>query len=301
MESNKTTTSSPFQTAGIATSIAQANGTPAPQKPATIAAAVRSTVAIPPSLRDGTRLRSTNSLSSGFFRCLLFGYPDSYKTVTAAHFGTPENTRIICMRREEQLIPLKGEDYKYITVRDIDEAKFALQHPETLWPDWSALKDKTLILDDGTELKDLLLEDADESRDRRQMYKEAKDDMRDILASAMRKDMNLIFVALARETRNNVLNKDVITPDLPPSMAGLVQADFEYVFYIDRPSKKLITTQVNEIVTKRREDGKGTESYQRIVMGKHKLPFSLVGKKVLEDREALDLRAVWAKVREAQK
>lgn len=275
-----------------------------PKPPTSIAAGVNAavgrTLAVPKGLVQG----NTKNLGSGYFHAVLYSETSARKTSTAAQFDSPENTRIIVTRRPEQLLPLRDLGYEYALCPDAASLRFALQRPEQLWPDWAARSTKTLVLDDGTEAVNMLLDEAGtidgkEVKDRRRSYMEAGAELRDLLKLTLAKPMNFIMVALAKVKENNITNADTVGPDLPPSMLNMVTTEFEYVLYIKKANYKLLTEDDRFVFTDIDPQTQKEKTYTRSVFAKTKYPLSFVGKGVVAREEALDLRAFWAKVRKA--
>lgn len=249
----------------------------------------------------GLLLGNTNDDIPDYMHACVYAETSARKTSTAARFGDAADVRIVLTRRKEQLIPLKGMGYQYAEVSDAASLTFALMYPEQLWPDWALRPNRTLVLDDGTQAVDILLEDASEIdgkevKDRRRSYTEAGKNLREILASVLRKPMHFILVALAKVRENALTNEERIAPDLPPSMQGMLMTELEFVFYIDTKSWTMFTDR-DRISVKDTDPNTGKEkTFIREIFAKNKLSLMDVGKNVLLQREKLDLAEVWKKV-----
>lgn len=246
----------------------------------------------------------TTEIMSPFFHCILYGETDARKSVTAAHFGTPENVRIIMTRRPEQLIALKGEPYKYYVTPDSQDLETACLYPEAIWPEWTSLDptERTIIIDDMTEGKELFLEansmieshgQVREVRDPRKMYAGATGDVRDMFRGLLARKHHLIVIATAKVYTNDITHEETVSPDLPPQMMRVVSTDFEFCFFIDKRTFQLLTRQRfdtwKELVNGREQ------THSRQVFAKNKIPLAQARTALLE-YEKLDLRAVWNKV-----
>ncbi len=253
-------------------------------------------------LSDG--VTTTDAVTSRKFHCLLYGDPDSRKTSMAARFAEdPADVAIILTRRPEQLLPLKGMGIRFKQCGTVESAKAALLYPEKVFGDvWASRPDRTLILDDISYFKDLVVEDEGiddggrEIKDVRRLYRGTKEVMWDIICrSVLTKDLNFIAIALANSWMPNKL-EERIGPDLPPKVNRLLGADFEYVLYSDKKSGRLWTTEHNTPVKFYNEVAKREDIYWRVTFAKHKLPLSLVGRKVVRPEEDPDLRALWSRI-----
>jgi hypothetical protein len=264
------------------------------------------------SLRSKIELFDASSLTQSYFRFVLYAETSRYKTTTAALFSDPDHTRIVLLRRKEQMLPLRDLGYKEIAhCPTLDKAQEALLHPEALWPEWAKLTDRYLMLDDLTQLKDMILEDSEttvdaagnerEVKDLRQIHRAAKDAMKDIIRGVLDKPMHFGCVAMAVSFPSQIDGNERIWPDLPPKMGNMVDTDFEFVLYID-DHYKLVTTEI-EIPFRYQDPKTGKEATKmRRIFAKHKLPLQYCkvekGKQpLLALREPLDLRAFWEKVR----
>lgn len=246
---------------------------------------------------------STGEVSNEWFHCLLYSGTDARKSTTAAKFGTPENTRIILVRRKEQLIPLRKLNYKAFLASDWSDVQNALLYPEAIWPEWAGLADRTLILDDATEAKDMAIEDNEvredgsEVKDFRQVIKGTLGDMRPVIKAVLRKPLHFIIVSMSRQF-DVTKDQGTVSPDLPSSIANLMMTDMEFVFYIDKKKWQIVTGEKRVAGLRKNEKGKD-EPYIQTIFAKHKLPEELEGKGILKPEESMNLRAIWEKIRAA--
>jgi hypothetical protein len=273
-------------------------------KPVTLAAAVNQAQArklpVPPSLKKF----NTKELTGGYLHACIYGETSARKSTTAATFGTPENVRIILTRRKEQLIPLREKGYEAALVEDEVALNYALMYPEQLWPEWAGLPDRTLVLDDGTEAVQMLLEgasviDGKEVRDRRRSYTEAGDQLREAVKVTLAKPQHFIMTALAKVRENALTNEERIAPDLPPSMQNLLMTEMEFVFYIKTRSWMFVTDREFQQI---KETVEGREKiFVREIFAKHKLPVGLAGKGLITPLEKMDLADIWKRVKDGKR
>lgn len=263
------------------------------------------------------QLFNTNDLHAGFFRCIFYGETDSRKTSTAARFGSPDEVRIILVRRPEQMIPLKGLGYTVFLAKDAQDFASAVQDPAALFGEaWAQNPNRTLVIDDITEAKDFLMESNEstvdnygnvhEVRDTRKVVKGAKDDMRAILKSALDAPQNLIVTALSRSIENPATDEERVTVDLPPSISSMFTTDFEYVFYSLKASSTLpqwqcLTSTETRGFKKINEKGREV-SYSRSTFAKLKLPLPVImsNPTLIPVRANADLRTIWNTILAAQ-
>ncbi len=259
-------------------------------------------------------VQNADELTSPRFRCLLYGDTDALKTTTAARFAGPDDVRIILVRNEAQMIALRGLGYKYYFAPDVDKATFALQFPEKVFGmEWAARPDATLILDDVTYLKDMSVEDNEtrtvgqhtvDVKDARQVYKAVLKDIGwdSFCRGILLKNFHFIAIALASSYKP-LPNEERVEPDLPPKMRQLLKTDFEHVLYIQksesRKDYRLLTQDTYERVVMTNEKGMAVP-YKRIIVAKHKLPVLVADQGIIKPVEPLDLRAFWAKIRDAE-
>jgi hypothetical protein len=247
---------------------------------------------------------NTNEIVSPYFRCFLYGDIDSGKTVVAARFGTPETVRIIMTRQKEQLFPLQGEDYKAFHANTVELFRYAVMYPEAVWPEWANIPNRTLIIDDITQVRDMLNDDntSETTQDQRRIAKQSKDDLREIIQlSALSKPMNLIIVGLERSWEEGKEIK--VTPELPPSMSAMLRADLEFVLYLKKtsPTTRVLYTETDREPFIKKDDKGKEQTYWINRFARVKLPLSLVGKGIVKPKEEANLRAIWERVRTAVK
>lgn len=266
--------------------------------------AVRQT---PPALLAKLQAKTANTRdmnnSKQWLRAMLYGDTDARKTTTAAHFGTPESTRIIMIRQREQLIPLRSEGYEYFLADNAAEVENAAMHCDSLWPDWAKHPDRLLILDDVTAFKDFEMEAGSvsdsgrEVKDVRRMVKTAKDAINEVIRDLMSRPMNLIVIATQRTNFNEIEGTERILPDLPPSIGSMLRTAFEQVWYIDKEHNyQLITSSTQTVFTGKDPSTGKDKTFRRIVFAKNKQDLQAAQAGVLLQRENLDLRAAWNKI-----
>lgn len=260
------------------------------------------TLKLPPGLEKF----NTRSIKSPYFHAIIYGETDARKTSTAALFGSPDDVRIVLTRNKSQAIPLRDNGYEVAHCPDASTMRFALSYPEKVWPEWAERPNRTLILDDISKGKDLLLDENEtitndagvtkEVRDMRQVHRGAKKDMAEILASILNKPMNFIAIASAQVYENQLTHEENITPELPPAMGRIVLTDFEFIFYINKRTWKFITGEKRDMYQERDDKGR-MQTHMRYIFAKNKLPLSMIGKRVLLPEEPMDLRVIWEKVK----
>lgn len=243
--------------------------------------------------------RSTATLDVKFFRCLLHGDIGTGKTYCAAKFGSPEDVRIIFSRNEDQLIALRGEDYKYQLVQNFSQWEYACKHPDEIWPDWAKNPNRVLVIDDITRAKDFAL-DANQSADFRKSNWDALDDVSRVFDVVFAQPQHIIAVTLTYPKYTKIDNEEQLWPDLPPRMGHDLVADFSFVFYLDGDKKKLRTSEFRQQFQVKDNQGKDVLK-TRIVAARHKLPKELVSKGILKPEEDANLAAIWQKIRDAGK
>jgi hypothetical protein len=244
---------------------------------------------------------------SNYFRCMIYGPTNSFKTTTAAKFGGPERTLIISTRDPEQVrIPLRGLGFKPIVLaHDSDAFLSCLQFPEKAaeaigFPEWKDRDDRVLMVDDWTEGASLLVDDNstnDEGREIKngmKIYGEVKKDVREVLNALKLKEkrMHLVFTALVAD------NDWALWPDMAKGARNGINAAFDYVFYMDAEMKKMKTTD-GFGVPYQAKDALGKDVTRlRKGFAKYKIPSSMVGQQppVIAKEEPMDLKAVWEKV-----
>ena len=277
-------------------------------KPISMAQQVNAAQAPQAKLPAGLESRSTDNILSPWARICLYGELDSWKTVTAAHFGSPEDVRIIFTRGEDQLRGLTGENYKYVTADNSVRFRAACLYPERIWPDWAMRPNRIVITDDLTRGSEFLIDDNEtdkegrEIRDNRMVHKGAKDDMVSLMDSLRMKPLHLIMVAQARIWTNNISREETISPDLPPAMMKSLMNDTSFILFLDKAKRQMLTRQRVEIYTAKNDKGK-EESFKRSIMARHKIPKALEGGDgkpgLLSEYEKIDLAAFWSKIQEA--
>lgn len=285
---------------------------PKPNVAGLVKAAAPGLIKTVPAKPKGIVSGNTRQLENGFFRFVLYSETNARKTSTAAQFDTPEFVRIIGTRREEQLLPLKKLGYEYAVAHNAEELDWLLRYPESQWPDWGKMVDterrRTLILDDGTEAVNMLLDDAQyidgkEVKNQMRTYVQAGKDLRDILIkTTLRKPINFGMTALAKTKESPTApEEEIYGPNIPPAMLEMVMTEFEFVFYINKKKWKLQTADTNFTYAYEGPGGpKDMRSCKRTVYAKTKIDLLDVGKDVLLAEENLDLKAIWQKVRKSQ-
>lgn len=290
----------------------QVTGVVAAPKPAGAPVAAASLVAgvnkaqgaaIPPP--KGLISKNTDDILMPWARICLYGELDSWKTVTAAHFGSPEDVRIVFTRGEDQLRGLTGEGYKYVEATNVQFLRYAMMYPEQIWPEWAGRENRTVVVDDITRGKEFLVDDNEtddqgrERKDARAIHKGAKDDMGELVSSLRRKNLHLILVAQAKIYTNNITREETISPDIPPAMSNMLMGDASFIFFLDRAKRMMLTTQKRETY-KAKNEKNVEETFTRSVLARHKLPKALEGKGIINDYEPCDLKALWGKIQAAK-
>lgn len=288
---------------------------PKPNVAGLVKAAVPQVVLKVPPRPKGIISGNTRDLENGLFRFILFSETNATKSTTAARFDEPDWVRIIGTRHEEQLVPLKKLGYTYSVAQNAEQLNWLLRYPETEWPEWFAMRDPadpkrrpTLILDDGTEAVNMLLDDNEfidgkEVKNQMRTYVAAGKDLRDMLVkTTLRKNLNFGMTALAKAKESpRAPDEEIYGPWLPPAMLELVMAEFEFVFYIDKAKKKLVTEDKSFTYQFEGPGGpKDMRTKKRTIYAKTKIDFLDVGKGVILPEEDLNLQAVWRKIRKSQ-
>lgn len=275
---------------------------PAPPRPVTnVAGLVKSTA--PKGIKDG----NTAALDSSFLHAVLFSEYDGRKTTTAATFDEPEWVRIIGTRNEEQLTPIRKRGYTYAIAHNEEELLWLLENPEAKWPDWAAVPDphkrRTLVLDDGTEAVQMLVDgneviDGRVVKDVRRTYRAAGTALRDtLIRTTLRKPLNFIMTALTRSDESPVTpSEQIYAPDLPPAMLKMVMVGFEMVLYIDKAKWKFRTRDYKETFQVEREidNKKVIVPLRRTLCCKIKP--ALEDAASIKDLEDMQLRDLWHRV-----
>ena len=236
-----------------------------------------------------------------FFHCLIYGYTGSFKTVTAANFGGPDRTLIIGTRDIEQYkIPLEGKGYRPVVLaHDVDTFKWAVTNPEAAadavgFPEWKSRDDRVLVVDDWTEGALMLVEDNEvndegkEVKDGRKIYGAVNEEVRAILNALKRRRMHIIFTALVNEDDWSIY------PAMSKGTAKYIEAAFDYVFYLDKETKKMRTEPFSVPYVAKDQFGKDTTRLRK-GFGKHKVRREDSGK-LINKEEEMDLGKLWSKV-----
>lgn len=252
---------------------------------------------------------NTRELDISFFHGMLYGETDSMKTTTAANFGGPDRTLILLTRSKEQMIPLRDQGFRVVLVDDGQALAWALQFPEKAaaaigWPEWAEVENRVLMVDDMTEGSNMLVDDnstrddGSDVKDGRQIYKAVNDDLRAIMTGLKRRKMHTIFTALAKVAPSQIANEETVFPDMPTGARAIITADLEFVFFMKRATKKMLTTSDYLTFVKKDEKTGKPVAGKRDIFGKQKLPREMVGRTppVISKEEPMDLAAVWAKI-----
>jgi hypothetical protein len=259
------------------------------------------------------RTKSTQDIESPWFRCLLHGEIDSYKTTTACHFGTPEQVRIILTRGEDQLLPVINEGYKYVKVDDAEQFTEALSYCDHVWPDWAKHPEPVLIIDDLTRAKDYVVSasksyttdsgQVKEYKDNRKIFGVAMGEFDTMFALANKKPIHIILTALSKVLEGKISLEETVTPDLSPGIGNLIMSDYSFIFFLNKKkpyASRMLTQLDSEAVVEYDEVQKKNIPYNRYYFARHKLPHELVGKGIIKPYEEADLRKVWNKVKAAK-
>lgn len=261
--------------------------------------------------RLAARTKSTSDLSSPWARILIHGEIDSWKTTTAAKFGSPEQTRIILTRGEDQLQPIVKLGYKYLQVNTGEEFSEALSHCDAIWPDWAKHPEPVLVIDDLTKAKDLVITASKtyekdgrvvEWKDLRKVYGQALAEFDSVFTLANRKPIHIVLVATSKVVEGKISLEETVSPDLPQGIGNLIMSDYSYIFFLNKKkpyATRMLTQMDSEAVSEYDEQQKKTVTYQRYYFARHKIASELVGK-VLKPYEPADLRAVWEKVKQGK-
>jgi len=250
---------------------------------------------------------STNPEHLRYLHCLIYAGTGEYKTTTAAEFGGPEHTLIVLTRSIEQLIPI-GAGYHVVQAQTPEALFWILTNPDAAadtvgFPEWKTDSERVLMIDDMTEGVAMIVDSNtcdDDGKERtgqagKQIYKYTNNDVRTIMASLKKKRMHLVMTALAGVFQSEIANEETIYPEMPKGARGLITAELEFVFYIDRASKKMFTEPDQIQCIKKDEKGQSKPGL-RTIFAKSKLPNRQKLGKV-----DLNLRAVWDKIRTTSK
>lgn len=253
---------------------------------------------IPKSLKKG----NTNELTDqSFFRAVLYSETSARKTTTAAHFSSPEQTRIILTRSEDQMTPLEGEGYQYAYAPDATSLSYIMKNPHLYWPEWAALpdpnKEKTLIVDDLSKAALILIESNSTGKDKRQAYSGALSDLDSLVSPLTMKPYNLILISLAKVRENQISGEEQVGPDLSPSLMNYITAEFAAVLYIQPKNFKMLSDRsIFTVIGTDPVTGKD-KPFTRTIFAKHKLPFRYAAKNIIRKEEDADLKKFWQRIR----
>jgi hypothetical protein len=256
---------------------------------------------------------STSDLSSSYFHGMIYGETDSRKTTTAAEFGGPERTFIILTRSPEQLIPIASKNYRYAYCESPQALLWALQFPEKAadaagFPEWKDRDDRVLVVDDMTEGTAMLVDenstrdDGSEVKDGRQIYKGVNDELRAVMSGLKRRKMHIVIICLAAVFASNIANEETVYPDMPKGARGIITAEMEFVLFMKREQKRMLTS--SDYLTFLKKDEKSGKPIpgRRDIFAKHKLPRELTARTppVVSKEEPMDLAALWKKICDAR-
>lgn len=245
-------------------------------------------------------VKSSDEVVSPWLRLCIYGDIDSKKTTTAAHFASPEDTRIILTRGEDQIIPIKKLKIPFQLCRDIADFRYAALYPEQIFgEEWASRPNRTLIFDDITKAKEFALDDSDTGQNNMMVYRDATKDIASVFKSVFSKPQHVIAIALASSYENDVTHEENLTPDLPPAMRRMLMADFSFVFFINK-AKQTFYTQEARQSWQGMDEKMRPKVCSRTIFARHKLPMELEGKGIIKPEEPLDIAAIWKKVQEAK-
>lgn len=245
-------------------------------------------------------VRNTKDLISPWLRLCIYGDIDSRKTTTAAEFASPEDTRFIVTRGEDQLIPIKKLGIEYQLCESLTHFEYAALYPEKVFgAEWAARPNRTLVIDDITRAKDFALDDNDTGGNNMLVYRGATKDIASIFKSIFSKPQHVIGIALASSYENDISHEENLTPDLPPSMRRMLMADFSFVFFVNK-SKNTFYTQEARQTWQGTDEKMRPKVCTRTIFARHKLPKEWEGKGIIKPEEPLDIAAIWKRVQEAK-
>src|SRR5581483_9937578 len=266
----------------LASSPTQPQVSPAPNTPSTPAKVITQTAPIGMAAKinavEGARIPvpktlkgfNTHDLSGigNYFHGMIYGDTGERKSTTAALFSPPEATLIVLTRQPEQLRSLEEHGYTVALAEDVDAFRYAMTYPERVaehlgLKEWNGHPEQHLIIDDITEAKEQLLEDADvidgkEVNDARRSYKEVAKDFREIVQALRRRKMHYTFISLAAVKENDLAGIESIRPALSPSQQSVLLPELDFVFYVKPGLHKLITDKTLMTV-KGRDEKTGKE------------------------------------------
>lgn len=243
---------------------------------------------------------TTDVIRNPWLRLCVYGDIDSQKTTVAASFASPEDTRIILTRGEDQLIPIKSLGIQYQKCETLAQFEYACLYPENIFgPEWASSPNRTLIVDDITKAKEMALDENDTGGNNMLTYRGATKDISSIFKSVFSKPQHVIAIALASSYENDISHEENLTPDLPPAMRRMLMADFSFVFFINK-AKHVFYTQESRQTWQGTDDKMRPKVCTRTIFARHKLPKELEGTGVIKPEEPLDIAAIWRKVQEAK-
>src|SRR5271165_1403463 len=168
---------------------------------------------------------------------------------------------------------------------------YCLRYPEQEWPEWASRPNRTLVIDDLTKLKDMLVEDNEtdasgkEVANLMRVFGAANKEMEDIMTSVLAKPQHVIATAFAEVRPEKNPLRETLGPDVPPGMNKFLTREFSNVYYVDKTVWRLRLTTLRETYRRLDVKGKEWETVTRTTMAKHKLPEGLEGKGLLADLE----------------
>ena len=258
------------------------------------------------------RTKSTLDIVSPWARVLLHGEIDSLKTTTAHKFGSPEQTRTILTRGEDQMWPVVKEGYRFVKVDNGKEFSEALSYCDQIWPDWAKHPEPVLIIDDITRGKDFVVSESKyyekdgqikEYQDLRKVYGEALAEFDTIFTLANKKPIHIILVATSKVSQGKISLEETVVPDLPQGIGNFIMSDYSYIFFLNKkkpPESRMLTSMDKEAVTEYDEKQKKDVTYQRYYFARHKIPSDLANKGYIKLYEPADLKAIWNKIKSAR-
>jgi hypothetical protein len=285
---------------------------PKPSQPSIVAGVHAAARTNPKLTKYAERTKSTHDITSPWFRCLIHGEIDSWKTTTAHLFGTPEQTRTILVRGEDQLEPIIKKGYKFLQVNDGAEFVDVLANCDLIWPDWAKHPEPVLIIDDLSRAKDYVVTssktystdsgEVKEYKDMRKVYGTALAEFDSVFTIANKKPMHIILIATSKVVEGKISLEETVSPDLSQAIGTFVMSDYSFIFFLNKKNPyqtRLLTAMTNEAITEYDEKQKKNVTYQRYYFARHKIPVELAGKGFIKLYEPADLRAVWEKIKSA--
>jgi len=256
-----------------------------------------------------SRTKDTSTIESPWMRCLLHGEIDSLKTTTAALFGTPEQTRIILTREEDQLLPIINRGYKFLQSTNGAELTEMMAYCDQIWPDWAKHPEPYLVIDDMTKGNALVFEDSDTDdkgnavKDIRRRYGITMESIAPAFNAVNRKSIHICLTALSKVAEGKITKEENVIPDLPPSIGNFIMSDYSFIFFLNRQrpvASRMLTRMDFMAITEYDEKAKKDVTYRRYFFARNKVP-SEVAETALQQYEPANLRAVWDKVKAARK